>query len=221
MATLVAAGEAAAPGDIVHVKRPFGPWSLVCDTRLSTNKRVCFLEQIIISNDGKAAVNWRLMTTDDDRTMLVALVPNTVDTDHGLKLETRALDASDHSEKTIREFNCKQSCIAVVPFNGVLQYGLLKATAIKFSFQLKGASPSSYVLDGSMRGFQDAVNAAAADPFGKLAQRNTKPEPKKADAQPRKPKAAPEKVAAQVPKPRPAKAPKKQQSVVPSQPGLY
>lgn len=182
IASVVAPDEQPGWGDIVHVQRDFGSWALNCDTRLSTNKRVCFLEQRL--SDASASLSWRLMTTDDNRTVVVIAAPKTLDAAQGIRMKFGL-------EKTIGSFKCGSLCIAVEPFDGAFQSAVLQAKSVSFDFTVTADGKSAPVkLSASMQGLAEAIEAARIDPFGKAAQVKTAAASNPKTAKAEKPKKA-------------------------------
>lgn len=177
---LVQPGEVVEPGDLVKVERPFDTWSLYCDTRLSTNKRICSIQEYIV--DGGGFLFWSLKPTNKG-SALVFVLPSTLDKASGLRIDFGL-------EKTIpsEDWVCTDRCIAVVPFEGLLQNAILRAETVKFSYTIKREDKSHAVaLIGNMQGFTKAVHAASNDPFGKAAQlEQVKKADTKKEAQPLK-----------------------------------
>lgn len=186
LATLIAPGENIASGDMIAINRPFENWALMCDYRLSQNKRICVIEQVLGNN--KTHVRWRVATTVDRKPLLVISIPTHIVLSSGLRLGFAEL------EKTIPEaewFCTAQTCITGFPFEGFLQAAIQSSPDISFSFSIRSDEnkETNVRLVGSMSGFADAVKAATTDPFGTdiVATATVNDGPAKSPAKPTKP----------------------------------
>lgn len=162
LASLVKDGDTPTRGDLVTIERPFGTWKLLCNVRISTNKRICSVEQAVVSD--KALFVWRIGMTTTLKPVVIFAMPPNFDADTGLHLGFSGL------EKTIRakEWACNgQSCIAAFPFSGLSQTAIANSRELKFQYSLK-VQQSSVVISttSTMDGFSDALDAASKDPFG-------------------------------------------------------
>lgn len=158
------------PGDRISVTRTFGSWSLQCDLSVSQNKRLCGIEQILQRPDG--AVLWRLARAADDRNVLVWSLPLNLNTATGLTVKL------DGFATTVTGWTCQTACLAVMPLSGTLQSLLFSSANVEMAYLSKAGK--QIVLQGSMTGFRQAIQAAAEDPFGK----RVPPPPAKAAAKP-------------------------------------
>lgn len=192
LATLVAPGETVASGDMIAISRQFENWTLMCDYRLSQNKRICVMEQGIANEFSQ--VRWRVATTVERKPLLVISIPTHIVLASGLRLGFAEL------EKTIPEaewFCTTQTCITGFPFEGFLQAAIQSSQEVSFSFSVRTSDDKEIDLRlvGNMQGFADAVKAATTDPFGtdivKTASAETKPavEPAKSVETSKKPPA--------------------------------
>lgn len=145
------------PGDRISVTRAFAAWSLQCDLSVSQNKRLCGIEQILQRPDG--AVLWRLARAADDRNVLIWSLPLNLNTDIGLTVKL------DGFATTVSGWTCQTACLAVMPLSGTLQSLLFSATTVEMAYVSRAGK--QIVLQGSMSGFRQAIQAAAEDPFGK------------------------------------------------------
>jgi invasion protein IalB len=164
LATLISPGETVTSGDMIAINRPFDTWALMCDYRLSQNKRICVIEQVI--GNELTHVRWRIATTVERKPLLVITVPTHMVLASGLRLGFAEL------EKTIPEaewFCTAQTCITGFPFEGFLQAAIQSSQEVSFSFSVRSNDDkkTDVRLIGSMQGFSDAVKAATTDPFGK------------------------------------------------------
>lgn len=158
------------PGDRMSVTRAFGSWSLQCDLSVSQNKRLCGVEQVLQRPDG--AVLWRLARASDDRNVLVWSLPLNLNTAIGLTVKL------DGFATTVSGWTCQTACLAITPLSGTLQSLLFSASTVEMSYVSRAGK--QIVLQGSMTGFRQAIQAAAEDPFGK----RVPPPPPKAAAKP-------------------------------------
>ncbi|MBA8904136.1 invasion associated locus B family protein [Phyllobacterium sp. P30BS-XVII] len=165
LASLLEPGETPEWGDLIKVDRPFGSWSLKCDMRPSLNKRLCSTEQVV--GDGQTQlVAWRIAMSADYKPIVVFALPPVLNIETGLRIGFSGL------EKTIRgsEWSCgSNSCIASFPFEGFVQAAISGAKELSFSYTYREGETNKLVdAKSSMAGFQEALNAAAKDPFGKF-----------------------------------------------------
>lgn len=176
LATLVSPGETIASGDLIAISRQFENWTLMCDYRLSQNKRICVMEQAIANEYSQ--VRWRVATTVERKPLLVISLPAHLVLSSGLRLGFAEL------EKTIPEaewFCTAQTCITGFPFEGFVQAAIQSSQEVSFSFSVRTNDDKEIDLRlvGNMQGFTDAVKAATTDPFGtdivKTASVETKP----------------------------------------------
>lgn len=196
-ATLTKPGDITEPGDILQISRPFEYWNLRCDMRLSTNRRVCHVEQVALQ-DGATLV-WRVATNHENRPVAVLSLPADVDTSKGVRMKfaglEKVLDAS--------LFRCTaNACVGGFYFEGFVQAAIMKSPLVGFSFQRKDGNMIDAVL--TMTGFGTALDAGGRDPFAKsLSGKPAKAETTKVKAPPQPKKKA--KVAIE---PRPVQAEK-------------
>lgn len=164
LATLVEPDEQVAVGDLISITRRFDQWSLLCDYRLSQNKRLCSIEQGL--SDGKSSVLWRIANSVDNRALLILSVDPKMVVSKGLRLGFSDL------EKTIpeKEWLCNPSaCITGFVFDGFLQAAIANSPAIRFSFtKMQDSTEIPIDLLGSMSGFDLALKSGSTDPFGRL-----------------------------------------------------
>ncbi|OMI00048.1 hypothetical protein BSN85_35145 [Bradyrhizobium brasilense] len=148
-ATVAEPSESIAAGDLVRVISYFGAWTLVCDNRLSTRRRVCAIEQHLA--EGDVSLLWRIGLTDDGKPTLSIDVSGTVDQLAGLTFRVGKFVT------TIPFESCVATCRAVVPFDGFIQQGVLGGELVGFAFTL-GGKGTAIVAD--MNGFKQVMAAA-------------------------------------------------------------
>lgn len=159
LASLDRPGQVTPWGDRMNVERPFGPWSLRCDLSVSQNKRLCALEQTITTTGG--GILWRLALTADDEQVLVFSAPADLDWSAGLSIDAGMFSGAIKGD----QWSCRQVCIAIVRFDGLMQRMLLESRTIGMRYRTSKGRDIN--LEASMDGFESALEAAAHDPFGK------------------------------------------------------
>ncbi|MGO4449878.1 hypothetical protein AB4Y96_13200 [Phyllobacterium sp. TAF24] len=168
-AAVIEPGTNVAPGDLAKATFYFGTWNLVCDFLLSTKRRVCVIEQKLTNAD--IAVVWRLALTANGKPNLVFDVDNTVDRQAGLVLRMGKFLTNVPFQ------SCDQSCRAVVPFDGVVQQGVLSGELFGIGYTKSG---NGAAVAADMRGFSDALAMLDKNPM--LVFNETKPVVKKKPA---------------------------------------
>lgn len=149
LATVAEPNESIAAGDLVRVISYFGAWTLVCDNRLSTRRRVCAIEQNLA--EGDVSLSWRIGLTNDGKPALAIDVSKTVDQMAGLTFRVGKFVT------TIPFESCVTTCRAVIPFDGFIQQGVLGSELVGFAFTLAG-NATAIVAD--MNGFKQVMAAA-------------------------------------------------------------
>ncbi|WP_273794979.1 invasion associated locus B family protein [Brucella intermedia] len=181
-ATVVQTGEITEPGELLQLSRQFENWKLRCDVRLSTKRRVCFVEQ-----DGQAdgtGLVWRVATNRENRPIAMFSLPANVDITKGIRLKFADL------EKVLEPnlFRCTaQACLGGFYFEGFVQAAIMRSGNVGFSIPLKDGSAAEIIMP--MTGFTAALDAGGRDPFGNDFQTKAKTNKVAAgEAQPKKAK---------------------------------
>lgn len=194
-------GEVVDLGDILTISRGFDAWTLGCSVRISSGRRSCSIEQIIIDNGAdkglKSSVKWGIGSSAAKKSLLFIHVTSNFGSESGMRLSFAGV------EKTIpqQEWFCSnEGCVTAFPFEGIVQSAIQSTQEIGFGYKVKG--PSGELVDvelsGHMGGFEKALQVAATNPFASVAPAPKPAEVKKEEA------AAPEKKA--VPPQRQAKS---------------
>lgn len=170
LASLVKPGEVVEPGDLIHVSRAFGTWSLECDQRPSLNKRLCAAQQIVRS--GNDALVWRIAMSEEDRPVVVFALPPTLDVKTGLGLEFSGAYAGRlgfAGRLGSESWGCDAtSCIASFEYAGMEQASISNSPQMIFTYTLVNDGVSRSVRSTAiMSGLAETLDAAAKDPFGK------------------------------------------------------
>lgn len=167
LASLVAKDERVEAGELISMTRPFDNWILRCDLRLSQNKRLCAVEQVV--TDGVSSVRWRVANSTAGKPLLIISVPAHMMTARGMKLSFSGLEKAI-SEK---EWFCSEgACVTGFAFDGFVQAAIMHSEAITFEYSINTNEGEKVIeLAGTMVGFEEAVSAGAADPFGETKYR--------------------------------------------------
>ncbi|UXS05563.1 invasion associated locus B family protein [Agrobacterium tumefaciens] len=192
-APVVDPGETLQLGDILTVTRGFGSWSLGCSVRISTGRRSCSIEQVVVDADAevgtRSSVKWGIGSNIGNKSMLFVQVTSNLMQESGMRLSFAGV------EKTIPQqdwFCSDKGCISSFPFEGIVQSGIQSTETIGFAFKVKSTDGQvkDVSLDGHMGGFDKALKIAATNPFANIVVATPKTnDAKKAAA---KPKAATE-----------------------------
>lgn len=167
LASLVAKGERVEAGELISMTRPFDNWILLCDLRLSQNKRLCAVEQVV--TDGVSSVRWRVANSVDGKPLLIISVPTNLVTARGMKLSFSGLNKAISEN----EWFCSEgACVTGFAFDGFIQAAIMHSEGIAFEYAIKTDDGEKVVdLTGTMVGFEEAVSAGATDPFGETKYR--------------------------------------------------
>lgn len=176
-------GETVHVGDILTVTRGFETWSLGCSVRLSSGRRSCSIEQVVLDSarpvGARSSVRWGVGSNAANKSVLFVQVTSNFSVEAGMTISFTGV------EKRIpqQEWYCsEQGCIIAIPFEGILQSAVLSSQEIGFAYKVK--SPDADYIDvqlrGDMSGFEKALEIAATNPFAPIEQ------PKKQAAQPQK-----------------------------------
>lgn len=200
------------PGDLIRISRKFANWTLRCDVRLSTNNRVCFVEQ-----SGKAkgsGLVWRIAMNEQMKPIAILSMPANLDMSKGVRMTFGGL------EKTLEhnQFRCgANACVGGFPFEGFVQKAITSAQNVGFAFT--PTSGESIDIRFSMAGFNLALDAAARDPFGRDITRAVAKSAKDKPIQKPAAQAKPKKPAAKAQKP--AEKPVTSNALTGQKPGLF
>lgn len=176
-------GETVHVGDILTVTRGFDTWSLGCSVRISSGRRSCSVEQVVLDSarpvGARSSIRWGIGSNAANKSVLFVHVTSNFSTEAGMAMSFAGL------EKRIpqQEWFCsEQGCITGVPFEGILQSAVQSSQEIGFTYKVK--APGEQLIDvqlqGDMSGFDKALEIAATNPFAPVEQ------PKKQAAQPQK-----------------------------------
>lgn len=167
LASLVAKGEKVEAGELISMTRPFDNWILRCDLRLSQNKRLCAVEQVV--TDGVSSVRWRVANSADGKPLLIISVPTHLVIARGMKLSFSGLDKAISEQ----EWFCNEgACVTGFAFDGFVQAAIMHSEGIAFEYSIKTDEGEKVIdLSGTMAGFEEAVSAGATDPFGETKYR--------------------------------------------------
>ena len=178
-------GEHVDLGDILSINRGFDTWNLACSVRISSGRRSCSIEQIIIDTGATAAtrssVKLGIGSSLAKKSMLFVHVTSNFAPENGLRLFFAGV------EKTIpqQEWFCSsEGCITAFPFEGIVQSAIQSSQEIGFAYKVK--TPTGEIgevdLAGNMAGFDKALQVAATNPFASIA-----PSPKLNDLKKKEP----------------------------------
>jgi invasion protein IalB len=182
-APIVDPGETIDIGDILTITRGFDMWSLGCSVRISSGRRSCSIEQVVLDSEQpvamRSSVRWGIGSSVANKSLLFVHVTSNFFSEGGMRMSFAGV------EKTIpqQEWFCsEQGCIVGLPFEGILQSAVQSSQEIGFAYKVKGPNGEAIDVDlrGHMAGFEKALQIAATNPFAPV-------EPEK--------KAAPEKMA--------------------------
>lgn len=199
-APIVDPGETIDIGDILTITRGFDMWSLGCSVRISSGRRSCSIEQVVLDSEQpvamRSSVRWGIGSSVANKSLMFVHVTSNFFSEGGMRMSFAGV------EKTIpqQEWFCsEQGCIVGLPFEGILQSAVQSAQEIGFAYKVKG--PSGEAIDvelrGHMAGFEKALQIAATNPFAPVEPEKKATAPKVADATPvASSVAAPEKKAA-------------------------
>ncbi|MCA1868467.1 invasion associated locus B family protein [Agrobacterium genomosp. 3] len=202
-APVVDPGEHIDLGDILTINRGFETWNLGCSVRISSGRRSCSIEQVVVdaaaSAGVRSSVKWGIGSSAAKKSLLFVHVTSNFASENGMRLSFAGV------EKTIpqQEWFCSnEGCITAFPFEGIVQSAIQSSQEIGFTYKVKAPTGeiSEVDLRGNMGGFDKALQVAATNPFASVAS-----PPKPAELKKEEPtaKAAP-KAAASAPK-KPAK----------------
>jgi len=165
-ASLFKPGETIAQGDLVAVSRLFGDWTMHCEMRLSTNRKICAIEQPVTGEGG--GLVWRITESETGSLIVLLSLPTDMLPEQGLHLNFLDL------EKTIarRHWQCSgAACLAVLPFDGIVQAAIRQAAEIGFTYTAHADDGQERIvhLSAHMNGFAEALQAIRDNPFGQQA----------------------------------------------------
>lgn len=167
-APIVDPGETIDVSDILAVTRGFDTWNLGCSVRISSGRRSCSIEQVVIDSErpvgSRSSVRWGIGSSAANRSFLFVHVTSNFSLETGMRMTFAGV------EKTIaqQEWFCSdQGCIVSLPFDGILQAAIQSSQEIGFLYKVK--TPGGELLDinlrGHMSGFDKALRIAAKNPF--------------------------------------------------------
>lgn len=167
-APIVDPGETIDIGDILTVTRGFDMWSLGCSVRISSGRRSCSIEQVVLDSDQpvatRSSVRWGIGSSVANKSLLFVHVTSNFFSEGGMRMSFAGV------EKTIpqQEWFCSdQGCIVGLPFEGILQSAVQSSQEIGFAYKVKGPNGEAIDIDlrGHMAGFEKALQIAATNPF--------------------------------------------------------
>lgn len=194
-APIVDPGETIDIGDILTITRGFDMWSLGCSVRISSGRRSCSIEQVVMDSGQpvatRSSVRWGIGSSVANKSLLFVHVTSNFFSEGGMRMSFAGV------EKTIpqQEWFCSdQGCIVGLPFEGILQSAVQSSQEIGFSYKVKGSNGEAIDVDlrGHMAGFEKALQIAATNPFASV-------EPEKKEAREKATNAAPAKAASAAP----------------------
>lgn len=160
LASVTQPGETLAPGDLMQISRAFDAWTMTCDFRLSTNRRVCSVQQSITSNSG--GLIWRVSLDASLNPLLILVIPDAADLDQGVKLSLGSV------ERVLRrdQWRClSKMCVAALPYDATMNAAVASQQVIPISYKI---AQTPVNLEAPMKGFTAALDAIAKDPLGRL-----------------------------------------------------
>lgn len=165
LASVVAPGEKPTSGDIMNVSRTFDAWIMQCDFRLSTNRRICGVQQTLSNPDG--SLYWRVSLDAAMKPILVLAIPAAADLDAGLTLTLGSVERILKRD----QFRCANNiCIAGVPFDAPLSAAIASQPIVPITYKTLAAAKSeakTVRLEAPLNGFSAALDAIAKDPLGR------------------------------------------------------
>ncbi len=188
-APIVDPGETIDMGDILTVTRGFDVWSLGCSVRISSGRRSCSIEQVVMDNAQpiatRSSVRWGVGSSVANKSLLFVHVTSNFFSEGGMRMSFAGV------EKTIpqQEWFCSdQGCIVGLPFEGILQSAVQSSQEIGFAYKVKGPNGEAIDVDlrGHMGGFEKALQIAATNPFAPVEPEKKAVQEKVADASPAK-----------------------------------
>ncbi len=194
-APIVDPGETIDIGDILTITRGFDMWSLGCSVRISSGRRSCSIEQVVLDSEQpvamRSSVRWGIGSSVANKSLLFVHVTSNFFSEGGMRMSFAGV------EKTIpqQEWFCsEQGCIVGLPFEGILQSAVQSAQEIGFAYKVKGPSGETVDVElrGHMAGFEKALQIAATNPFAPVEPEKKAATAKLADAAPAKAVAASE-----------------------------
>ncbi|WP_107678011.1 invasion associated locus B family protein [Agrobacterium sp. LAD9] len=192
-APIVDPGETIDIGDILTVTRGFDMWSLGCSVRISSGRRSCSIEQVVMDSQQpiatRSSVRWGIGSSVANKSLLFVHVTSNFFSEGGMRMSFAGV------EKTIpqQEWFCSdQGCIVGLPFEGILQSAVQSSQEIGFAYKVKGPNGEAIDIDlrGHMAGFEKALQIAATNPFAPAEPEKKAVPEKVADAAPAKAAAA-------------------------------
>jgi invasion protein IalB len=194
-APIVDPGETIDIGDILTITRGFDMWSLGCSVRISSGRRSCSIEQVVMDSEQpvatRSSVRWGIGSSVANKSLLFVHVTSNFFSEGGMRMSFAGV------EKTIpqQEWFCSdQGCIVGLPFEGILQSAVQSTQEIGFAYKVKGPNGEAIDVDlrGHMAGFEKSLQIAATNPFAPVEPEKKAAPEKVADAAPAKAVAASE-----------------------------
>nr|WP_274706991.1 invasion associated locus B family protein [Allorhizobium sonneratiae] len=148
----------------MSLQRGFNAWAVRCDIRLSTNKRLCALQQFVGRDNH--LVLWRISQTATGKLFVVVSVGPDFDNRKPMTISFKSVDKRIEPN----DWTCgKTGCIAGFEFTPVIQTAISSSSQVKFSYFVKdqAGQQAPVSIDGSMDGFNEAI-AAATNPFARF-----------------------------------------------------
>ena len=172
-ASLFKLGETIAQGDLVAVSRVFGDWAMHCEMRLSTDRKICAIEQPVTGEGG--GLVWRITESEAGPLIVLLSLPSNMLPEQGLHLSFLDL------EKTIsgKHWQCSGSaCLTALPFDGIVQAAIRQATEIGFTYAAHTDDGQERIvhLGARMNGFAEALQTIRENPLVNAFQAKAKPE---------------------------------------------
>ena len=190
-------------GDLMFISRPFGHWVMRCEWMLSTQKRICSIEQQALVEG--VSVVWKIAPQiGDERPLLVIQAPRNMIPAAGMRLSFSGL------EKTLPAddwFCTDNGCLSSFPFDGFLGAAITNSPQVSFSFSIDEAGQKKPVqIVGIMDGYKAALNAVTNDPFGSQVRVKAEESAKKKPGETKAPESGQPKSRPQAAVPAPRKA---------------
>jgi invasion protein IalB len=174
LATVTAAGEQVAPGDMLRTTRIFPNWNLNCEVQLSKHHHLCAVEQSVLDPAGNALLAWSVAIGSTGEPVLAMRTAPDLDKAYGVHLAMGPLDMA----LPFQDGDCNaRTCLVVIPFDATLRAVISSQSSVRFTLKRNG---TMLAVDGPVAGMAEALAAARTDPIGLLAV--TSPEPKKTPA---------------------------------------
>lgn len=163
LATVSAAGEAVAPGDILRTTRMFGHWNLNCEVLLSKRHHLCAVEQSVADAAGVPLLSWSIALGADGTPALAIRTAPDIDKAFGVHM----LLGSMSKTVTFAPAECDvRACLVIIPFDQALRALVSTVPAVRFVVR---RADNELVVDGPVAGMSEALTAAREDPIGLLA----------------------------------------------------